>query len=170
MLRATGAVAAILVVTGLATAAVAPPPNDNRAGASPVNPPASVRGTTVGATDEATDPRPSCGRVHSTVWYSITSAPGRRIVLRLHADGDLDGVLAVYQVQRSRLTQVTCDATDQTQLWTVRANSQIANPATSKCLTAGSGGVALGACFVVSPFGGTIFWPSSTFWKFHAQL
>ena len=113
MLRATSAVATILVVTGLASAAVAPPPNDDRASATPVNPPASVRGTTVGATDEATDPRPSCARVHSTVWYSITSAPGRRIVLRLHAEGDLDGVLAVYQVQRSRLTQVACDATDQ---------------------------------------------------------
>jgi hypothetical protein len=66
----------------------------------------------VGATDEPNDPSPSCGRVHSTVWYRINDAPGRRIVLRLHADGDLDGVLAVYQVQRSRLNQITCDATD----------------------------------------------------------
>jgi len=105
-------VAAVLIVTGTAAAAGPPPPNDNRANASPVNPPAAVRGTTVGATDEANDPAPTCGRVHSTVWYRINDAPARRIVLRLHADGDLDGVLAVYQVQRSRLNQITCDPTD----------------------------------------------------------
>ena len=104
--------AAVLIVTGTAAAAGPPPPNDNRANASPVNPPAAVRGTTVGATDEANDPAPTCGRVHSTVWYRINDAPARRIVLRLHADGDLDGVLAVYQVQRSRLNQITCDPTD----------------------------------------------------------
>jgi hypothetical protein len=112
VLRIAGFAAAVSILAGPAAAAAAPPPNDNRADASPVNPPAAVRGTTVGATDEATDPRPSCGRVHSTVWYRINDAPGRRIVLRLHADGDLDGVVAVYQVQRSRLNQVTCDATD----------------------------------------------------------
>ncbi|TML51748.1 MAG: hypothetical protein E6G15_12090 [Actinobacteria bacterium] len=113
MLRMAGFVATVLILTGPAAAATAPPPNDNRASASPANPPASVQGTTVGATDEANDPRPSCGRVHSTVWYRINDAPGRRIVLRLHADGVLDGVLAVYEVQRSHLNQVTCDATDQ---------------------------------------------------------
>ena len=107
-----GIVAALVVLTGSAAAAGQPPPNDNRANASPVNPPASVRGTTIGATDEASDPTSSCGSVHSTVWYRITDAPGRRIVLRLRADGDLDGVLAVYQLQRSRLNQVSCDATD----------------------------------------------------------
>jgi hypothetical protein len=105
-------VTTVLIVAGAAAAATPPPPNDNRANASPVSPPASVRGTTVGATDEANDPSPSCGRVHSTVWYRISNAPGRRIVLRLHADGDLDGVLAVYQLQRSRLSQITCDPTD----------------------------------------------------------
>src|SRR2546430_6408951 len=91
MLRIAGFVATVLILTGPAAAATAPPPNDNRANASPANPPASVQGTTVGATDEANDPRPSCGRVHSTVWYRINDAPGRRIVLRLHADGVLDG-------------------------------------------------------------------------------
>ena len=105
-------VAAVLVLTGPAAAAEPPPPNDNRANAIAVSPPAAVRGTTVGATDETNDPRPSCGRVHSTVWYRINGAPSRRIALRVHADGELDGVLAVYQVQRSRLTEITCDATD----------------------------------------------------------
>ncbi len=113
MLRVAGTVVAVVLLTGSAAAAEQPPPNDNRANATPVRPPAAVRGTTVGATDEASDPRPSCGRTHSTVWYGINDAPGRRITLRLRADGDLDGVLAVFLVQRSRLTEVTCDVTDQ---------------------------------------------------------
>jgi hypothetical protein len=112
VLRIVGFFAGVSILAGPAGAASAPPPNDNRANASPVNPPAAVRGTTAGATDEANDPTPSCARIHSTVWYRINDAPGRRIVLRLHADGDLDGVLAVYQLQRSRLNQITCDATD----------------------------------------------------------
>jgi len=114
VVRAALAVAAVLALTGAtATADVPPPPpNDNRANATPISPPASVRGTTVGATDETNDPRPSCGRVDSTVWYRINSAPDRRIVLRLRADDDLDGVLAVYQARRSQLNEVTCDATD----------------------------------------------------------
>jgi hypothetical protein len=111
VLRIVGFAAAVSILAGPAAAAVARR-RTTTAQTQAVNPPAAVRGTTVGATDEANDPRPSCGRVHSTVWYRINDAPGRRIVLRLHADGDLDGVVAVYQVQRSRLNQVTCDATD----------------------------------------------------------
>jgi hypothetical protein len=102
VLRAAVVVAATAVVLA-GPAAVAgpppPPPNDSRANATSVHPPASIRGTTVGATDEKNDPSPPCGRIESTVWYRIGGAPSGRIVLRLHADGDLDGVLAVYRVQ-----------------------------------------------------------------------
>jgi hypothetical protein len=115
VLRAAVLVAATVVVIASPTAGAepsTPPPNDSRANATSVHPPASIRGTTVGATDEKNDPRPSCGRVESTVWYRIGDAPSGRIVLRLHAEGDLDGVLAVYQVRRSQLIPVTCDATD----------------------------------------------------------
>jgi hypothetical protein len=66
----------------------------------------------VGATDEKDDPRSNCAPVQSTVWYRISGAPSGRIVVRLHADGDLDGVLAIYQVRRSQLIPVTCDVTD----------------------------------------------------------
>ena len=72
-----------------------PPPNDNRANAIVIDPPATVGGTTVGATSEQSDPYPSCGQVQSTVWYRIPDAPSGRIVLRLQAGGDLDGILAV---------------------------------------------------------------------------
>ena len=66
----------------------------------------------MGATNEESDPFTSCGGVQSTVWYRIPDAPDGRIVLRLHADGDLDGVLAVYEARRSQLAQVTCAPTD----------------------------------------------------------
>ena len=115
MLRAAVLVAATVVVVAGPTAGAQPsppPPNDNRTNPTPVHPPATVRGTTVGATDEKNDPRPLCGRIESTVWYRIGDAPSGRIVLRLHADGDLNGVLAVYQARRSQLVPVTCDATD----------------------------------------------------------
>ncbi len=114
MLRAALVAVAVVVVAGPTAGAVPspPPPNDNRANATAVHPSATVRGTTVGATNEKNDPHPSCGRVESTVWYRIADAPSKRIVLRLHAAGDLDGVLAAYEVRRSQLLPVACDATD----------------------------------------------------------
>ena len=114
MLRSALVVATVVVLASptAAPAQLPPPPNDNRANAIPVHRPATVRGTTVGATNEMNESRPSCGPVESTVWYRIGDAPTGRIVLRLQADGDLDGVLAVYQVRRSQLVPVTCDATD----------------------------------------------------------
>ena len=110
---AAGLVVACCVLVISSSAWAAAPSNDNRANATPLHPPATIRGTTVGATNEKNDPRPSCGPVESTVWYRTSDAPSGRIILRLHADGDLDGVLAVYQVRRSQLFPVTCDATDQ---------------------------------------------------------
>jgi hypothetical protein len=114
MLRAALVVATTVVLLSPSAAAdlPLPPPNDNRANAILVDPPATVRGTTVGATNEQSDPFNSCATVSSTVWYRIADAPGGRIVLRLQADGDLDGVLAVYASRRSQLSQVTCDLTD----------------------------------------------------------
>ena len=44
------------------------PGNDDRANATPVEGlPATLSGTTVGATDDPHDPRPYCGRAHDTV-------------------------------------------------------------------------------------------------------
>jgi hypothetical protein len=113
MLRAALVFATLAVSSPLAAAQPPPPPpNDNRADAILIDPPATARGTTVGATTEGSDPFSSCAQLSSTVWYRISDAPGGRIVLRLQADGDLDGVLAVYSTRRSQLSQVACDPTD----------------------------------------------------------
>ena len=114
MLRTALVVATTVVLLSPSAAAdpLPPPPNDNRANAVVIEPPAKTKGTTVGATNEDSDPSTSCGPVQSTVWYRISDAPAGRIVLRLHADGDLDGILAVYEARRSQLLQVTCAPTD----------------------------------------------------------
>src|SRR4029453_1576541 len=114
MLRAVLVVATAVVALSPSAAAdpPLPPPNDNRANATVIHPPTVVYGTTVGATSEQSDPAPYCGQVQSTVWYRIPDAPSGRIVLRLQANGDLDGVLAVYESRRSQLIQVSCAPTD----------------------------------------------------------
>src|SRR5512133_775086 len=114
MLRAALVAATTVVLLGPSAAAdpLPPPPNDNRANAIVIHPPVTVGGTTVGATSEQSDPSTDCGRVQSTVWYRIADAPSGRIVLRLQANGDLDGILAVYESRRSQLIQVSCAPTD----------------------------------------------------------
>ena len=96
-----------------ATASGNPPANDNRASATLVGSlPATLSGTTVGATDDAKDPSSYCGRAHDTVWYRLSGAEPGRLVLRISALGDLDAVVSVYRVARSRLTAAACAATD----------------------------------------------------------
>jgi hypothetical protein len=90
------------------------PPNDGRATAAHVDGlPATVSGTTVGATDDPKDPRSDCGRAHDTVWYRLSGAAAGRLVVRINAFGDLDAVVAVYRAVRSRLIPAGCTATDE---------------------------------------------------------
>ena len=90
-----------------------PPPNDSRTSATAVPElPATVSGTTVGATDDATDPRTNCGPVHGTVWYRLAGAQPGRIVLRINALDNLDAVVSVYRAVRSRLVPLGCAPTD----------------------------------------------------------
>ena len=96
-----------------AHSAAPPPPNDNRASATQVGLPASLFGTTVGATDEASDPSSYCGRAHDTVWYRISGTEPGRVVVRIAALGDLDAVVSVWRPVRSRLGAVGCAATDE---------------------------------------------------------
>ena len=114
MLRAALAAATTVVLLSPSAGAdpLPPPPNDNRADAVLIDPPATARGTTVGATTEQSDPFNSCAQLSSTVWYRMSDAPGGRIVIRLQADGDLDGAIAVYATRRSQLSQVACGVTD----------------------------------------------------------
>jgi hypothetical protein len=107
---------ALLFVPATAAAAhsaAAPPPNDNRANATRLGLPATPSGTTVGATDEASDPASYCGRAHDTVWYRISGTEPGRVVVRIAALGDLDAVVSVWRQVRSRLGAVSCVATDE---------------------------------------------------------
>jgi hypothetical protein len=104
---------ALVVATALpATASAAPPPNDNRADAQEVTPPATVDGTTVEATQEENDTSQCAGSTNS-VWYRVTAPRDGRLVLELAANGDLDAVVDVFRVQRSRTTPLGCDSSDQ---------------------------------------------------------
>ena len=88
-----------------------PPANDRRTGAARIGrPPASVRGSTVGATLDEADA--ACGIAAGSVWYSLVTPAERRIVLRLEAAGELDAALAVFERQRSELRRVGCAQTD----------------------------------------------------------
>lgn len=57
---------------------------------------------------------------------------------------------------------------DTSQQWEVRANGQLSNPTTGKCLTAGTSSLALGPC-VTRDFTGHLVIPATSIWLFHAQ-
>ena len=114
MRRAFAVTAAIFGVLAPAPAAfAAPPPNDARAAAQPLGSlPASVRGTTVGATVEADEPPSACSGTGASVWYSFTAPETRSIVAALDAEGDLDAAIDVYARVRSQLSSVACRQTN----------------------------------------------------------
>jgi len=91
-----------------ATAQAAPPPNDNRAAATPLSLPAAPSGTTGESTLEEDEPS-SCALLRGSVWYSVQAPARRNIVVRLAAQGDLDAVIDVFQRTRSQLSPVNCD-------------------------------------------------------------
>ncbi len=91
-----------------------PPANDTLAGAQAIRTlPASINGTTVGATTEAGERESACSvpSAHS-VWYSVRLAAAHRIALHLAAAGALDATVDVYHAVRSQLTSVGCQETD----------------------------------------------------------
>ena len=93
-------------------ALAAPPPNDARTSPQDLSLPASVSGTTVEATREDSDPGSACPATTASVWYRFTAAADGRIVVNLHAAGDLDAVVDVYVRRRSQTQAVDCDPTD----------------------------------------------------------
>jgi hypothetical protein len=120
--KATAAIAFVIASLILPAAAAArsaagsapPPGNDTRANATSIGSfPASVSGTTVGATDEQTDPPSACGRAHDTVWYRLAGTAPGRIVVRVVAAGELDAVVSVYRTVRSRVSPAGCAPTDE---------------------------------------------------------
>jgi hypothetical protein len=104
-----------LALTGVATAAPAPPANDNRADAAELGSlPASVTGTTAGATVESSEPASGCGDAGPSVWYrfAVGATAPKRLAVEVNATGDLDALVDVYIRQRSQNERVTCQATD----------------------------------------------------------
>jgi hypothetical protein len=91
-----------------------PPANDNRATPTRVGGlPATLAGTTLGATDDSKDPRSYCGRQQDTVWYRLSGVEPGRLVARINAFGNLDAIVSVYRAVRSRLLPAGCVATDE---------------------------------------------------------
>ena len=99
--------AALVVVPG---ALAAPPPNDNREDAIVLPTfPSAVHGTTAEATVERLDPQVSrCGRIESTVWYRIESAPDGTIVATTQAAAGLAPVVRIYRRNASNIEEVDC--------------------------------------------------------------
>ena len=110
------AICALLVagacVAGAAGRTADPPANDDRANAQILASfPATIDGTTVGATVERLDPQKSqCGTVESTVWYRINQAPDGTIALSVSGTG-LAAVVRVYNVTKNGITELDCAAT-----------------------------------------------------------
>jgi hypothetical protein len=94
--------------------AVPAPANDERANAQSIHSlPASINGTTVGATVEPGERESACGmQTASSVWYSLRPSSAQRIGLDLAAGGELDGTIDVYHAVRSQLESVGCQQTD----------------------------------------------------------
>jgi hypothetical protein len=112
MLSAAGAPA-----EGTATSVSNPPPppaNDTLAGAQAIHTlPASINGTTVGATTEAGERESACSvPTGSSVWYTVRLPAAHRIALHLAAAGALDATVDVYHAVRSQLSSVGCEETD----------------------------------------------------------
>ena len=94
-------------------ALAAPPPNDARAAAQPLEAlPADVRGTTVEASLEPDEPPPGCAPMRASTWYAFDAEESRSIVIALDAEGDLDAVVDVFVRERSQLTPADCRRTN----------------------------------------------------------
>jgi len=109
--RAMRLLVIILVALVVApSAAAAPPPNDNRADAVLLPEfPSNVHGTTAEATVERLDPQVSkCGRVESTVWYRIESAPDGTIVSTIQAAAGFTPVVRIYRRGSSSIQELDC--------------------------------------------------------------
>ncbi len=111
------ACAASMLLAGPAAAAPASTPvapaNDEVANAQPIGSlPATLSGTTVGASTTAEEP--NCdGATKNSVWYSLHASAStvQRIGVELAASGNLEAAVGVYRVVRSQLQQVECEAT-----------------------------------------------------------
>lgn len=110
-----GLVTCGLLVAGSLTAApgwAAPPTNDNRDSAAPVDPPATVQGTLVDATVEPATDSSDCADTDASVWYRFTAPKRGAIIIALDADGEMDATVDLFRRTRSKYTGVDCAQTD----------------------------------------------------------
>jgi hypothetical protein len=91
-----------------------PPANDTLAGAQVIRSlPASLNGTTIGATTEPGERESACSvPTTSSVWYTLRLPAAHRVAFDLAAAGALDATIDVYHAVRSQLVSVGCERTD----------------------------------------------------------
>jgi hypothetical protein len=91
-------------------ALAAPPPNDNRADAAAIPTfPSTLPGTTAEATVERLDPQVSrCGRVESTVWYRVDTAPDGVVSISVTGAAGVAPVLRLYRRTASAIQEADC--------------------------------------------------------------
>jgi hypothetical protein len=107
----TVAAVALSVLSIPATASAESPANDARGNPITVTPPVTVSGATKESTIEADEP-PMCQGLRGSVWYQFQGVNAEPMLVRLHAAGDLDGTVEIFQRTRSQVASVACDATD----------------------------------------------------------
>jgi hypothetical protein len=90
----------------------AAPNNDDRANARALSVPSTVDGTTRESTVQSNEPSSGCTSVEGSVWYSLDPATTGRVSIELSARGDLEGVVDVYERDRSELSLLDCDQTN----------------------------------------------------------
>ena len=89
-----------------------PPANDTRSQAKKVGKlPATVKGSTLGATSDDNDPD-GCRLSWGTVWYSLSPGNAGRLIVKLQAQRSLDASMAVLRRVRSETSLVGCKSTD----------------------------------------------------------
>ena len=103
---------ALLALPG--TALAAPPINDNRAEAEAIPAfPYTLAASTAEATVERLDPQVSrCGRIESTVWYRVDTAPDGVIALSVKGADGVAPVLRLYRRAASTIQEVDCAAAE----------------------------------------------------------
>jgi hypothetical protein len=113
VLLAGPSLAALVVLVALAAPAfAAPPPNDARSAPQALSLPATVSGTTVGATLDPDEPPAPCAPIKNSVWYSFTVGADRSLLVALDAAGDMDAVVELFVRRRSQLSTVECRRTN----------------------------------------------------------
>jgi len=111
-----GIIAAFAIAAAQAAGApadVPAPANDGLASAQVIHAlPATLAGTTVGATVEAQEPLSNCGAVEHSVWFSLRASSAERVAVDLAAAGTLDATVDVFHAVRSQLDSAECERTD----------------------------------------------------------